>query len=124
MDQFYLSKTFSRQARKEGVSYGSLRDAIDRAERGLIDADLGGNLIKQRVSRSNAGRSGGFRTIIAYRRGSRAVFLHLFAKSRRANLKDDELVILKEFAAELDKLSDADLGRLVAEEGWRKVELE
>ena len=35
--------------------------------------------------------SGGFRTIIAYRRGSRAVFLFGFAKSERENLDDDEL---------------------------------
>ena len=122
MDQFYLSKTFSRQARKQGIGDEDLRDAVDRAEKGKIDGDLGGGLIKQRVARPNEGRSGGFRTIIAYRRGKRAVFLHMFAKSKRANIKDDELEILKEFAGELDKLSDADLDRLVAEAGWRKIE--
>ena len=122
MDQFYLSKTFSRQARKERVADDDLRKAIDRAEKGLVDADLGGNLIKQRVARPNEGRSGGFRTIVAYRRGTRAVFLHMFAKSKRANIKDDELEILKDFAVQLDKLSDTDLDRLVAEEGWRKIE--
>lgn len=122
MDHVYLSKTFSRQARKEGVADDDLRDAVDRAEKGLVDVDLGGNLVKQRVARPNEGRSGGFRTIVAYRRGTRAVFLHMFAKSKRANIKADELEILRDFAAELDKLSDADLDRLVAEEGWRKIE--
>src|SRR6185437_4477154 len=104
MKRFYLSKTFSRQARKQGVSDDSLRKAIKRAEDGNIDVDLGGNLIKQRVARPNEGRSGGFRTIIAYRRGTRAVFLHMFAKSQRANIKTDELEVYKDFAAELDKL--------------------
>jgi hypothetical protein len=122
MDRFYLSKTFSKQARKEGVADDELRGAIDRAEKGLVDADLGGNLIKQRVARPNEGRSGGFRTIVAYRRGVRAVFLHMFAKSKRANITDTELEIYKDFAAELDKLGDADLDRLVAEAGWRKIE--
>ena len=44
-----------------------LCDAIARAERGLVDADLGGGLIKQRVARRGGGRSGGYRTVIAYR---------------------------------------------------------
>jgi len=118
----YLSKSFSRLAKREGVTDESLKDAVDRAEKGTVDADLGGGLIKQRVARPNKGRSGGFRTIIAYRRGKRAVFLHMFAKSKRANMKSDELEILKDLATQLDKLSDADLDRLVAEEGWRKIE--
>src|SRR5215213_10518644 len=102
MDQFYLSKSFGRQVRKEGVADADLRNAVERAEKGLVDADLGGNVIKQRVARPNEGRSGGFRTIVAYCRGTRAVFLHMFAKSQRANLKDDELETYKDFAAELD----------------------
>ena len=61
------------------------------AEQGLVEADLGGGLIKQRVARPGQGKSGGYRTVIAYRRGERAVFLFGFAKNERANLDDDEL---------------------------------
>ena len=61
------------------------------AERGLVDADLRGGLIKQRVARPGQGKSGSYRTIIAYRQGDRAVFLYGFAKNERANLDDDEL---------------------------------
>jgi len=43
------------------------------------------------VARPGQGKRGGFRTIVAYRRGGRAVFLFGFAKSERENLKDDEL---------------------------------
>jgi len=56
---------------------------------------LGGGLIKQRTARPGQGKSGGYRTIIAYRRGDRAVFLFGFAKSERANLDDDELSYLR-----------------------------
>jgi hypothetical protein len=55
-----------------------------------VDADLGGGLIKQRVARPGQGKSGGFRTIVAYSRGS-PIFLYGFAKSERENLNDDEL---------------------------------
>ncbi len=58
---------------------------------GLIDADLGGGLIKQRIARAGKGRSGGYRTIIAYRRAGRAVFLLGFAKSERDNIGNNEL---------------------------------
>jgi hypothetical protein len=61
------------------------------AERGLIDADLGGSLIKQRVARPGQGRSGGFRTIIVWRARDRSVFVHGFAKSRKADLTQNEL---------------------------------
>jgi len=36
-----------------------LCEAVERAESGLIDANLGGGLIKQRVARLGQGRSGG-----------------------------------------------------------------
>lgn len=60
-------------------------------EQGIVDADLGGGLVKQRVARPGQGKSGGFRTIVAYRHGKRAVFLFGCAKNERANLDDDEL---------------------------------
>lgn len=69
-----------------------------RAERGLVDADLGGGVIKQRVARPGQGRSGGFRVLIAYRARTRSVFLFGFAKSARGNVDDDELATAREIA--------------------------
>ena len=87
----YKIKGFARFQRRERITDASLAEAISGIERGLIDADLGGGLIKQRVARPGQGKSGGFRTLIAYRRGERAVFLFGFAKSERANIDADEL---------------------------------
>jgi len=89
----------ARFARREHISHASLRDAIARAEQGLVDAGLGGGLVKQRVARAGKGRSGGYRTIIAYRRAVRAVFLYGFAKSKRENIGPDELQTAREIAA-------------------------
>jgi len=89
--EVYFTKWMARYSRREGISRSSLRDAIRRAERGLIDADLGNGLIKQRVARAGKGRSGGYRTIIGYRRSERAVFLYGFAKNERENVRPDEL---------------------------------
>jgi hypothetical protein len=64
-----------------------------------VDADLGGGIINQRVARTGQGRSGGYRLLIAYRSGKRAVFLYGFAKSERDNIEADELETLKEIGA-------------------------
>src|SRR5271163_187472 len=87
----YKLKAFARFQRRERITDGALSKAVQSAERGLVGADLGGGLIKQRIARLGQGKSGGYRTVIAYRRGNLAVFLYGFAKNERANLDDDEL---------------------------------
>jgi hypothetical protein len=78
--RIFKTKWLTRYARRERIADRSLTEAIERASRGLIDADLGGGLIKQRVARRGQGRSGGYRMLIAYREGTRTVFLYAFAK--------------------------------------------
>jgi hypothetical protein len=89
--RIYRLKGFARFQRKERIADAALVKAVRDANAGLVDADLGGGIIKQRVARAGKGKSGGFRTLIAYRRGERAIFLYGFAKSGRANIDDDEL---------------------------------
>jgi hypothetical protein len=84
--QIYKTKVFRRFQRKEGITDTALCEAICRAEQGLIDANLGRGLIKQRIARAGAGRSGSYRSIIAYRMGTRAVFIFGFAKSGLENI--------------------------------------
>ena len=97
--QVLLTKWMVRFVRRENISHASLCEAIVRAEQGLIDADLGGGLIKQRVARAGKGRSAGYRAILGYRRADRAIFLFGFAKSERENIGPDELKTVREIAA-------------------------
>src|ERR1035438_10178138 len=96
--QVLKTRWFTKFARNEEIADASLREAIARAERGLIDADLGGGLIKQRVARRGQGRSGGYRVIVAYRAKARAIFLFGFAKNERENISPDELLFLRALA--------------------------
>jgi hypothetical protein len=91
-------KGLAKFARRELITDARLREAIERAARGMIDADLGGGLIKQRVARTGQGRSGGYRMMIAYRMKDRAVFLLGFAKNERGNVTPDELAALRALA--------------------------
>jgi hypothetical protein len=97
--QIFKLKTFARFARRERINDARLWDAVDRAERGLVSADLGGGLIKQRLARPGQGKSGGYRVIIAFRSKQRAVFVFGFAKNEVDNIDDDQLATLRETAA-------------------------
>jgi len=89
------------------------RGAVLRAERGLIDADLGGGVIKQRIGRTGQGKSGGYRTIILFRRGARSFFVYGFAKSHRANITDEEQTQFKAAARHVLALTEQQLKDLL-----------
>ena len=105
----FTNAWFGRFARKEKIAANVLWDAVERAERGLIDADLGGGVIKQRISRPGSGRSGGYRTVLLYRRGERAFFVFGFPKSAQDNMRDDEEEQFKKAAKVILALSDEQL---------------
>ena len=94
----YVIKGFERFHRKERISKKVLVEAIDRAISGLIDADLGGGLVKQRVARPGQGKRSGYRAIIADQSGNRAVFLFGFAKNAKDNIAPDDLAHWRRFA--------------------------
>jgi len=119
--QVFLTKWMARFARQEKISDASLCEAITRAERGLIDADLGGGLIKQRVARQGEGRSGGYRTIVAYRRAGRAVFLYGFAKQERDNIGPDELMELRRVGQNWLGASEQTISEALEEEKLQEV---
>jgi len=79
-----------------------------------VDADLGGSVIKQRVARPGKGKSGGYRTLILFRQGDRAIFAFGFAKSAQANISKADLALLRDAAAEALEWNDEELDRLVA----------
>lgn len=87
--------------RKVGVSDGALSAAVDEMARGLVDADLGGHLVKKRVALPGQGKRGGVRMIVATTMGERWFFLFGFSKNERASIDKDELKLLQEVAADM-----------------------
>jgi hypothetical protein len=83
-------KDFARWQASEKLPDVVLCSAVHEMEAGLIDADLGGLLYKKRVARLGSGKSGGYRTLLSAKIGSRYVFLHGFAKNEKANVMPDE----------------------------------
>jgi hypothetical protein len=97
--QVFKTKVFSKFAKREKISDSMLCEAVERSEKGIVDADLGGNIIKQRVSRKGHGRSTGYRVLIAVRLKKRYVFMNGFAKNEKDNIEDDELDALKVYGS-------------------------
>jgi len=118
--RIFKTKSFTRFARRAQIDDRSLCEAAARAERGLIDADLGSGLIKQRIARPGQGRSGGYRTLLAFRSKDRTIFVFGFAKSDQDNIDDQELLTIRSIAeawlaADLEKIDLALAKKLLSE---------
>ena len=95
------TRAFSRWAGAEGLGDDALVAAVLEMEAGLIDAELGGQVVKKRVALPGRGRRGGTRTLVAFRRADKAFFIYGFNKTERANIGAPELKALKLLAKEL-----------------------
>ena len=119
--RIFKNRWFTRFAKRERLSDKILQQVIDEAERGVVDADLGGNIIKQRVARAGQGKSGGYRTIIVFKKGDKAFFVYGFSKSDRENIDRDELITFKKSAKELLSLSDKQIEQLLKKGAFTEV---
>ncbi len=98
-----------------------LWDAVDRAEKGLVDADLGGGVIKQRIARPGESKSKGYRSIVLYRKGDKAFFVYGFPKSDLGNIRDAEQEQFKKAAKSIFALSDEQIRQLIENGQFEEV---
>jgi hypothetical protein len=120
----FKTRWFERFARKQKIGDAALVDAVAHAEKGQVDADLGGEVIKQRIARPGQGKSCGYRTIIFFRRGTRAVFAYGFAKSDRANIDANEEKQFKEAAHHVLRLTEMQIEELLKNGDFVEVRYE
>ena len=101
MKRVFKTRHFGRWMRKTELSDSALCDAVAEMVQGLIDADLGGGVVKKRVGLAGRGKRGGARTLVATNKGSRWFFVFGFEKNSRTNINDDELEALQDIAQDL-----------------------
>ena len=107
--------------RKTELTEEALCLAISEMEKGLIDAELGGGVVKKRVPLPGRGKSGSTRTLLATNKGSLWFFVFGFEKSERANVNPRELEALKALAGDLLKLSPTNLDSQVTREVLQEI---
>ncbi len=116
MRRVFKTRHFARWMRKTALVDSSLCEAVREMVSGLIDADLGGDVVKKRVALPGRGKSGGVRTLVATRKASRWFFVFGFEKNERANVSPNELEALQMLASDLLALSGSQLD-LAVEDG-------
>ncbi len=119
--RIFKSKWFAKFARKERITDEKLCEAIKKAEKGIIDADYGGGVIKQRIARPNEGKSGGYRSIILFRKGSLSFFVYGFAKSDQGNIDESDERDFKELAKTILAVSEIELKVLLESGNYTEV---
>jgi hypothetical protein len=118
----YKTKPFARFARKAGISDADLWRAAGRANQGVIDADLGGGVIKQRIARVGEGKSGGSRSIILFKLNDRAIYVHGFEKKDVSNIGSKDLDAFRKLAEAYLGYTRAELAQRVEDGALLKVE--
>lgn len=114
--KIYKTKVFARWQKKEKLPDSSLSKAAEEVINGLIDADLGGGIFKKRVARIGAGKSGGYRTILATKIDKGLFFIFGFGKNEMANIFSTEKQTFIEIGSKLLAFSIDEINQLIAEQ--------
>ncbi len=113
MKRVFKTRNFDRVMKS--IEDCALCAAVEEMIHGLIDADLGGHILKKRVALSGKGKRGGARTLVATRKADRWFFVFGFAKNEKANISTKELAALQKYGADLLNLTESQLDWAIAE---------
>lgn len=89
---------FNHWAISERISDNTLKKAIEEMANGLYEANLGSGLYKKRIASANKGKRSGYRTLIAFKSETRAVYVYGFSKNDRGNISEMEEKIYRQLA--------------------------
>ena len=109
----FETRWFKKWSEKKGLIDDDLRDALERTIKGSGVVDLGGNVYKIRIAKNGQGRSGGFRTILIYKKGKRSLFIYGFEKNNQDNIDKGTLADYKKYATTFLDYTETDINRLV-----------
>lgn len=121
MKRVFKTRHFSRWMRKTELSDRELCKAVSEMEQGLIDADLGGGVVKKRVPLPGQGKRGSIRTLVATHKSDRWFFVYGFEKNERANISNEELEGLQDIARQLLARTSTELDTAVRDGALQEI---
>lgn len=104
---------FHRLAEFEGLSDLQIVEIVEEMEAGLHNGDLGGGVFKKRIAIGSRGKRGGLRSIVAYKKGDKAIFLYGYAKNVQDNISKSEKEAFKKLSKAYLILNDLSLKKLL-----------
>jgi len=111
----YKTRNFTRWARKTGLNDSLLETAVLEIRSGLLEADLGGGIVKKRIALPGRGKRGSTRTLLATNRDNKWFFVFGFEKNELENISEKELATLKMLAKDLLGMTAAQIEVAVGE---------
>ena len=120
----FKTQDFAKWAKKQSVTDKAIKKAVGEMQKGLIYAELGDGLCKQKIARSGQGKRGGHRTLIAFKKDDRAVFVFGFSKSDRDNIDEQEEKLYRELAAHFLNLTEKQINHMLSEKTLIEVSYE
>ncbi|MCK2086679.1 type II toxin-antitoxin system RelE/ParE family toxin [Thauera aromatica] len=121
MIRVFKTRHFCRWMRKTELTDRALRAAVEEMSKGLIDADLGGGVVKKRIGLAGRGKRSGARTLVATNKGDRWFFVFGFEKNVRATISTDELEALQDIAQALLERNSQELELAVADGSLEEI---
>ncbi|MBF0411026.1 MAG: type II toxin-antitoxin system RelE/ParE family toxin, partial [Candidatus Riflebacteria bacterium] len=118
----YKTKWFTKWSHKKSIADKALLDGIVLVESGGSGVSLGSGLYKIRLAGQSKGKSGGYRTLLIYKKEHIAIYIYGFNKSEQDNINDKELKMYKQLADTFLSLSIADINKAV--QAGELIELE
>ena len=104
----------SQNGRRNRVTDKVIRKAVGEMQKGLIYAEIGDGLCKQQIARPGEGKRGGHRTLVAFKKDDRAVFVFGFSKSDRSNIDKQEEKLYRILAEHYLNLSDMEIDEMLS----------
>lgn len=111
--RIFKLKHFDKWLKKHSIPEKSLMIAASEIENGLFEAALGGLLYKKRIPIPGKGKSGGARTIVAYKAKGATIFLFGFAKNQKDNITTKEQIALEKLADLYMNLSESHMKKAI-----------
>ena len=112
----YKTRYFNKWARKNSLNDLLLRKAVLEIRSGLIDANLGGGVVKKRIALTGRGKRSSTRTLLATNLRNKWIFIFGFEKNEMDNISEKELLTLKMLANDLLGMSAAQI-KVAVQEG-------
>ena len=122
--RIFATRAFSRLDVTRELGDADLIAAVAEMNDGLWDVNLGGQVYKKRVALAGRGKSGGARTLVAFKSDDRAFFMYGFSKNQRSNISNKEKNALKLMARELLGYSDNQLRQALKHGALIEIEVQ
>ena len=106
----YKTRPFARIAARAGLTGAALKKSAEEMSQGLIHADLGDRVFKQRVARPEWGSRGAGRIVVVVSpREDRYIFAHCYLAKDLDNIEPGEETAFRELGRLYLNLSGADM---------------